>query len=524
MLTDEIKETLAGYAEGMDKLVSVVLNLGEHEKRQELVEFIESVAEVTDSIEFIERTLDGTVRSPITFTIEANGEPTGIYFSGIPSGHEFNSFILAILQSGGVEIKLEERIKQIIAKITEQLDFETFVSLSCHNCPEVVQTLNQFSLLNSNISSEMIDGGLFQEEIENKGIQGVPSVFLNGELFAAGRVNISTLIEKISNFEIDDPEQIKDEIPTQDIVVIGGGPAGISSAIYAARKGFIVTIVTNNIGGQLKDTLGIENFISISKTTGLELTSNLKSHMNEYSIAVKEHIDVVRLEEGTLKNVILSSGEIICTRTIIIATGANWKKLGVPGETENIGNGVAYCPHCDGPFYKGKDVAVIGGGNSGVEAALDLCNIVNSVTLVEFLPELKADQILIDQLDNRENISVVLNAKTNTILSEKGRVTGLEYEKRDTYDKNVLEVSGIFVQIGLVPNSDIFEGLIDLNEYGEIIVDEFCNTSVEGIYACGDVTTIPYKQIIMAMGEGSKAAITASDFLQKNPLNMETIN
>ncbi len=521
MLTDEIKETLAGYAEGMHKLVSVVLNLGDHEKRQELVEFIVSVAEVSESIEFVEKTLDGTVRSPITFTIETNGEPTGIYFSGIPSGHEFNSFILAILQSGGVEIKLEDHIKQIVTNITQKLDFEIFVSLSCHNCPEIVQTINQFALLNGGITSEMIDGGLFQKDVEEKGIQGVPSVFLNGELFAAGRVDVSTLINKLIKLNIANNEQQKNEILTQDIVIIGGGPAGISAAIYAARKGFSVTVVTNNIGGQLKDTLGIENFISIAKTTGLELTSALKNHMKEYDIRIKEHVNVVKLQDGFLKKVVISSGEIIQTRAIIIATGANWKRLGIPGEAENIGNGVAYCPHCDGPFYKGKDVAVIGGGNSGVEAAIDLSSLVNTVTLVEFLPELKADQILTDQLDSRDNISVVLNAETKMILSKNGKVIGLEYEKRDTYSKKILDVSGIFVQIGLVPNTGIFKEVLDLNEFGEIIVDEFCKTSIEGIYACGDVTTIPYKQIIMAMGEGSKAAITASDYLQKNPLNLE---
>ncbi|PPR61069.1 MAG: NADH dehydrogenase [Alphaproteobacteria bacterium MarineAlpha4_Bin2] len=523
MLTDEIKRTIAEYADGMTSSVSIVLNPGEHEKRQELVEFIESVARITDSIKFFEREFSDHARSPLTFMLEVDGEPTGIYFSGIPGGHEFNTFILAVLQSGGVEIKLEDGLKQVIANIPERLSFETFVSLSCHNCPDVVQALNQFALLNQNISSEMIDGGLFPEIITERGIQGVPSVYLNGELFANGRVEVASLIDKISVFHADVNKGFKNKISTQDVVVVGGGPAGISSAIYASRKGLNVTVVTKTIGGQLKETLGIENFISVSKTTGPELTNAIQNHMNDYHITVKEHVSVERVALGALKVLTLSSGEVIQGRTIIVATGANWKKLGIPGEQENIGNGVAYCPHCDGPFYKEKDVAVIGGGNSGVEAALDLGGIVNSVTLLEFLPELKADQVLIDQLVKRENISVVRNARTERILSENGKVLGLEYEERNTKEIKRVDISGVFVQIGLVPNSEFVDGILNLNEFGEIIVDKYCNTSVEGIYACGDVTSIPYKQIIMAMGEGSKAAITAADYLQKNPVEQQVI-
>ncbi len=518
MLTDEIKKTIAGYADGMGRTVSIVLNRGNHEKRAELVEFIEAVAGVTEFIEFHEREFTEKLRSPLTFTMEAGGEPTGIYFSGIPSGHEFNTFILAILQSGGIEIKLEANLKKIISDIQEPLSFETFVSLTCHNCPEVVQALNQFALINENITSEMIDGGLFQETIADRDIQGVPSVYLNGELFANGRVEVSSLIEKISAFRTDFDLGSSGSLPIQDVVVVGGGPAGISSTIYAARKGFKVTVVSKNIGGQLRETLGIENFISVPSTTGSELTDALKQHMADYDITLREHVGVERLEPGPLKSVILSSGEVIKCRTIIIATGANWKKLGIPGEQENIGNGVAYCPHCDGPFYKGKDVAVIGGGNSGVEAALDLSGIAETVTLFEYLPVLKADQILLDQIEKRPNIKVIKNAETNSILSEQGKVVGLQYEERETRKIMECEVSGVFVQIGLVPNSKIVDGLVNLNKYGEIMVDELCNTSVEGIYACGDVTTVPYKQIIMSMGEGSKAAITASDYLLKNPV------
>ncbi len=518
MLTEEILKTITSYADGMTHPVSIILNIGEHEKRQELVEFLSSVAGTTDKINFFERDLSKNARSPLTFAIEVKDKMTGIYFSGIPGGHEFNSFILALLQGGGVEIKLDDRIKSIVSNIHEKLSFEIFVSLSCHNCPEIVQSINQFSLLNENISSEMIDGGLFQDLIAERDIQGVPCVFLNGQLFASGRVEVSSLIEKLNMFTSDKGNGVIDEVPQQDVVILGGGPAGISAAIYVARKGFKVTLVTKVLGGQLKDTLGVENFISVSQTTGPELANAIQNHMNDYKVLVKDHINVTKVELEKIKSITLSSGEIIKSRTIIVATGANWRQLGVPGEQENMGNGVAYCPHCDGPFYKNKDVAVIGGGNSGVEAALDLAGIVNSVTVFEFLPSLKADQILIDQIENRENISVVTNAETKRILAANGKVTGLEYEERSTGDILQSNVSGVFVQIGLVPNTEFLGNLLNLNPFGEIIIDEFCNTSAEGVFACGDVTTIPYKQIIMSMGEGAKAAITAADYLQKNPI------
>ncbi len=503
----------------MSKPISIILNIGEHEKRQELKEFIESISSITDRIIFTEKDIGDEARSPITFTIEAEDEPTGIFFSGIPGGHEFNSLMLAILQSGGVEIKLEDHLKLIISNIKDKLCFETFVSLSCHNCPEIVQALNSFALLNKNISNEMIDGGLFQETIAEKNIQGVPSVYLNGKLFANGRIDISTLIEKLRVFNQNTNIALNEKDTVQDVVIIGGGPAGISAAIYASRKGLKVSVVAQNIGGQLRDTLGIENFISVSKTTGLELTSAIQDHMKDYQLNVKEHVRVERVNFDSIKSVYLSTGEVIKCKSLVIATGANWKKLNIPGEQEHIGNGVAYCPHCDGPFYKGKDVAVIGGGNSGLEAALDLSGIVKTVTIIEYLPELKADQILIDQISNRSNISALTNVQTTEILATNGKVSGFKYQERETSDEFEHDISGIFVQIGLVPNSKFLDGIVELNEYGEIVIDEYCNTSVEGVFACGDVTTVPYKQIISSMGEGSKAAITASEYLLKTQLN-----
>jgi len=521
LLTQEIISTLAHYCDGMTKVVSIVLNAGAHEKRGELTQLLRDVADISSKIKFYEKDFGHDARSPITFTLEVDSAPTGIYFSGIPGGHEFNSFILAILQSGGVDLKLEKHLQNIISNISEKLSFEIFISLGCQNCPDVVQACNQFALLNENISSEMIDGGLFREEVEGRKIQGVPSVYLNGELFASGRVDISTLIEKLGSFTANNDNKTQATMPLQDVVVIGGGPAGISAAIYASRKGFKVSVISKNIGGQLKETLGIENFISVSKTTGTDLAKAMQNHMADYEITLKEHVSVKKINTGPIKEIVLSTGEKIKSRTIIYATGANWKQLGVPGEQENIGSGVAYCPHCDGPFYKGKDVAVIGGGNSGVEAALDLSGIVRTVLLFEFLPELKADQVLIEQILGRKNIFVFTNAETKRILSSNGKVTGLEYEERTTRESIEKSVEGVFIQVGLQPNSGLIAGHVRLNKYGEVIIDEYCNTSAEGVFACGDVTTIPYKQIIMSMGEGSKAAITAADYLQKHPINVD---
>jgi NADH-dependent peroxiredoxin subunit F len=343
--------------------VTLVLNHGEHEKRHELASFLRAIASASKSIEFEEREITRFVDSPISSVLETQGALTGIVFTGIPGGHEFNSLILAILQSGGIEIKLDDTLKAIIKSIDQKLNFEIFVSLDCQNCPEVVQTINAFALINDKITSEMIDGGLFQEVIDERNIRGVPSVYLNGELFANGRIDAAALIEKLIKFG-DKTKNLKksNEIDNYDLIVVGGGPAGISAAIYVARKGFNVLLIAQTFGGQLKDTLGIENFISVQKTTGPELSAALQSHLNSYGIKVRENLSVINILNEYFKKVILSSGETVESRSLIIATGAQWRKLDVPGEEENIGNGVAFCPHCDGPFFKNKDVAVIGGG------------------------------------------------------------------------------------------------------------------------------------------------------------------
>lgn len=514
VLTKEILQALKGYTESMQKNVTFVVQTGEHSKRAELVKFLSDIASVSDKLNVEERDTQGELRSSVSFLLEADNEDTGIRFSGIPGGHEFNSLILAMLHASGTALKLDDSVKAIVSGVREPLHFEVFISLSCHNCPEVVQALNQFALINPHIKAEMIDGGLYPNLISERDIQGVPSVYLNGELFANGKVEAGTLIEKL----LERDPSLKDankgvSMPLQDVTVIGGGPAGVASAIYSARKGLKVTVVADRFGGQVKDTMGIENLISVPKTTGPELVGNLMAHVNDYDITLKESVRVENIEKGNVKTITLSSGEQIRTRSLIVATGARWRELGVPGEKENVGNGVAYCPHCDGPFFKGKDVAVIGGGNSGIEAALDLAGIVKSVTVFEFMPTLKADQVLINQAEKRDNITIVKNAATNQIVATDGKVSAIEYTDRETNDVHTLELAGVFVQIGLVPNSQFMEGVVDMTKYGEIVIDDKCQTSEAGIYAAGDVTTVPYKQIVISMGEGAKASLAAFEYL-----------
>ena len=514
MITQDIKKALKGYFASMQKNITLVLQTGEHTKRDELKQFLSGVAEVSDKIQLEERDTNGVLRSSISFLLEADGEDTGIRFSGIPGGHEFNSFVLALLHASGTALKVDDSVASLVKGVKDELKFEVFISLSCHNCPDVVQALNQFALLNPNISAEMIDGGLYQSLVEERDIQGVPSVYLNGELFANGKVDAATLIDKLLEFDPSLKEANKGQsLPLQDVTVIGGGPAGVSAAIYSARKGLKVTVVADRFGGQVKDTMGIENLISVPKTTGPELVGNLAEHMKDYDITLKEHVRVDNIEKGNIKTLTLSSGEQIKTKSLIVATGARWRELGVPGEKENVGNGVAYCPHCDGPFFKGKDVAVIGGGNSGIEAALDLAGIVKSVTVFEFMPTLKADQVLIDQAEKRDNITIIKNAATKQIVAENGKVSAIEYQDRATNEEHSLPLAGVFVQIGLVPNSQFMKGVVDLTQYGEIVVDNKCNTSEPGIYAAGDVTTVPYKQIVISMGEGAKASLAAFEYL-----------
>ena len=520
MLTPDLINAVKEYAKRLTQKVTFVLSEPKtpaHEDREELVAFLNDLAATSENLE-LTTSAHPLLSSDLSFTLKADSHDTGIVFSGIPGGHEFSSLVLAILQAGGgSELKIDASIIALLKGVTTPLNFQTYVSLSCHNCPDVVQVLNQFALVNPLITHEMIEGGAFQALIEERNIQGVPSVYLNGEGFANGKIDTAKIIDKLlAQYPEIAQSGPSEQLPTQDVTVIGGGPAGAAAAIYAARKGIKVTLIADRIGGQVKDTMDIENFVSVQLTNGQQLSGDLHEHLLTHEITLKEGVQVKQLSSGSpLHQIVLNTGEQIESKTVIIASGAKWRDLGVPGEKENIGNGVAYCPHCDGPFFKGKPVAVIGGGNSGVEAALDLAGIVDHVTVFEFMPELKADQILVNKLHERSNVSVITNAATKQINAANGKVTGLTYTDRATDAEQNVDVAAVFVQIGLVPNAQFVEEGLERTQHGEIIVNERCQTNIPGIFACGDVSTVPYKQIIIAMGEGSKAALAAFDYLIK---------
>ena len=522
MIDQSLLDAVKSYSENMTRPITFILGSGEHSKRAELIDFLTKIAGTTDKINFDSTANDDSLPSPISFKVVSHIDDvltdTGIVFSGIPGGHEFTSLILAILQAGGHTLKLDEGIQKLIKRFNKPLQFQTYVSLSCHSCPEVVQALNQFALLNDDISNEMIDGALFQEQVEANNIQGVPAVFLNGKPFANGLIDTAKLIEKLQEQFPDllaEADDNAEQLEQQDVTIIGAGPAGVAAAIYTARKGLKVTMVADRIGGQVKDTQDIENLISVPLTTGSELSANFEKHLHEYDITLKEHVSVKEISETEYENyrIHLNTGETFETRSIILATGAQWRKLGVPGEDENVGKGVAYCAHCDGPFFKGKDISVIGGGNSGIEAALDLAGIVKHVTVLEFADDLKADQVLINKAKEKANIDIITSAATQEIKANDGKVTSIVYQDRSSSETKELDVSAVFVQIGLVPNTAFVKGFVDLNRFGEIEIDERCRTDRKGIFACGDVTTVPFKQINIAMGEGSKAALSAFEYL-----------
>ena len=517
-LSPQLLESLKVYADKIDKKVSFLVNDQDHPKKESYLTFLNGIASIFDKLDVrIEKTAFNQY-SPLTFEIASDDTPTGILFSGIPGGHEFNSLILGTLQAGGSKLNLDASLIDQIKQIDTEINFETVISLSCENCPDVVQSLNQFALVNNKITNHTIDGNLYPKLVKTRDIQSVPSVFVDSEMIASGRISTTNILKKLvdKNLLTSKPATPqKSNLPLQDVVVVGGGPAGVSSAIYSARKGLKVTIAAEKFGGQLTETVGIENFISSPYTTGKELTSNLLNHAKEYDIVLKESVRVESISDGNTKHITLSTGEIIESRSVIIATGAKWRNLNVPGEKEYMGKGVAYCPHCDGPFFKDKDVIVVGAGNSGLEAALDLSNIAKTVTVLEFLPFSKADKILRDKARDTNNIDIILNVETQKILGDNKKVTGLRYMDKSTKDIYTMNTSAVFIQIGLSPNSHFVNDLLELNEYGEIITNDRCETSVSGIFAGGDVSSVPHKQIIVSMGHGANAALTASEYLIK---------
>ncbi len=508
LLDQDIKEQLSQYLQLMEGDVLIKVSAGSDTISSDMIALVDEIASMSPMIA-IEKTK--LPRTP-SFSIHRPGEDSGITFAGIPLGHEFNSLVLALLQVSGRAPKVEQKIIDQIKGIKGTYHFETYINLSCHNCPEVVQALNLMSVLHPDITHTMVDGAAFQEEVQTKEIMAVPSVYLNGEFFSSGRMELEEILAKLSDESA--VSELEEKEPF-DILVVGGGPAGASAAIYAARKGLRTGIAAERFGGQVKDTLGIENFITVRYTEGPKLAANLEEHVKEYPIDVMKLQRGGRLEKKELIEVELESGAVLKSKAVIISTGARWRNIGVPGEAEFKNKGVAYCPHCDGPVFKGKPVAVIGGGNSGIEAAIDLTGIVEHVTVLEFLPELKADVVLQQRLYSLPNVTVLKNVQTKEITGT-DKVNGLSYIDRSTGDIHHLKLDGVFILIGLIPNTDWLDGTVERNQCGEIIVDSRGATNVPGVFAAGDCTTAPYKQIIIAMGSGANAALGAFDYLIRN--------
>jgi len=453
-----------------------------------------------------------TERVP-SFAVHRPGEAPRVRFAGLPLGHEFTSLVLALLHVSGHPPKVSAEALEQAASLEGPLRFETYFSQSCQNCPDVVQALNILAAKNPRASHVAVDGALFQQEVEERQVMAVPTIFLNGERFGQGRMELEELLAKVdSSASVRRAEKLQGK-PVFDMLIVGGGPAGASAAIYAARKGLTTGIVAERFGGQVLDTLAIENFISVAETEGPKLAAALEQHVLAYPVDIMKHERVKRIEPGDLLQVELESGATLSAKSVVVATGARWRDMNVPGEAEYRTRGVTYCPHCDGPLFKGKRVAVIGGGNSGVEAAIDLAGVVAHVTLLEFAEQLKADDILQRKLRSMPNVDIVTSAKTTEVVGDGRQVTGLIYEDRTTGDRRSLEVAGVFVQIGLLPNTDFLKGTVELNRFGEVVVDDHGKTNVPGLFAAGDCTTVPYKQIIIATGDGAKAALGAFDYL-----------
>ncbi|NME70210.1 alkyl hydroperoxide reductase subunit F [Flammeovirga aprica] len=517
MLEQALKNQVVGLFNNLNNKYTFNVEVeANHPSKQSLVDLLEDVASCSDKVALEVKEGEG-----LSFTISKNGETVdNIIFRAVPTGHEFTTLLMAVLNMEGIGKNLpDEGITAKIKGINEKVVVKSYISLTCTNCPEVVQALNVMAIYNPNIEHHIIDGGINKEEVESLGIQAVPTVTANGEQLHVGRASLGELLGKIENIagsSFDASEAVEKEY---DVIVVGGGPAGVSSAVYSARKGFKVAVIAGVIGGQVKETVGIENMISITKTTGAELTANLYSHLKDYPIDILENrmVEDVQVVDG-VKKITTSMGEKFTAPALIIATGASWRKLGVPGETEYIGSGVAFCTHCDAPYFKGKKVVVVGGGNSGLEAAIDLAAIASEVTVLEYMDTLKGDQVLQDKVNDLPNVSVVTNAETLSVDGDGSKVTGIQYNDRETGNVQSITTDGVFVQIGLKANSDAFKEIVETNRMGEVIIDAHNRTSIAGVYAAGDVSIVPYKQIVIAMGEGSKAALSAFEDKIKNKL------
>ena len=508
ILDGDMKAQLTQYLELLEDDILLKVSVGSDDISKDMLSLVNELAELSSKIKVEKTELE---RTP-SFSVNRVNEDTGIVFAGIPLGHEFTSLVLALLQVSGRAPKIDQEVIDQIKELDGEYHFETYVSLTCQNCPEVVQALNMMSVLNPNVTHTMIDGAVNKEEVERLNIMAVPTAYLNGEEFGGGRMTVEEILAKLGSGP--DASELADKDPF-DVLIVGGGPGGASAAIYAARKGIRTGIVADRVGGQVLDTATIENFISVNKTEGPRLAADLEAHMKDYDIDIMNLQTATALKKNGLVEVELENGAVLKSKSVIISTGASWRKVGVPGEEEFRNKGVAYCPHCDGPLFEGKRVSVIGGGNSGVEAAIDLSGIVEHVTLLEYGPELRADSVLQDRLNKLPNVTIIKNAQTTEITGD-DNVNGLTYKDLTTDQVEHIELDGVFVQIGLVPNTNWLGDAVERNKHGEIMVDRLGQTNVPGVFAAGDCTDEAYKQIIISMGAAATAALSAYDYIGRH--------
>ena len=519
MLDDTLKAQLQAYLGKLQRPIRLIASLDDSASSQELRELLTTIAGLSDLVSFDDSGSDA--RKP-SFVIAREGETTGVRFAAIPLGHEFTSLVLALLWTGGHPPKAEQETLDAIATLQGEFRFEVYMSLTCHNCPDVVQALSLMAVRNPAVQVTVIDGGLFQAEVEARQVMAVPMVYLNGEEFGGGRMTLEEIVAKLDvNADAREAAKLDAKDPF-DVLIVGGGPAGAAAAVYAARKGIRVGVAAERFGGQVNDTLAIENYISVLETDGPKFAAALEAQVRHYGVDIMNLQRADKLvpasEPGGLVEVHMANGAALKARSVILSTGARWRNVNVPGEAEYRNKGVAYCPHCDGPLFKGKRVAVIGGGNSGVEAAIDLVGIVEHVTLIEFADALKADAVLVRKLESLTNVTIHVNAQTTEITGANGTVNGLSYKDRVSGEARHIELEGVFVQIGLVPNTEWLKGTVELSRFGEIVIDAKGHTNVPGVFAAGDCTTVPYKQIVIAAGAGSTAALSAFDHLIRQPV------
>lgn len=518
MLDDTLKAQLQQYLGMLRQPITLIASLDDSATGAEMRELLQTIASLSDKV-----TLDTSgddARKP-SFVIARAGESTGVRFAGLPLGHEFTSLVLALLWTGGHPPKVEQDVIDSIKSLDGDFRFEVYMSLSCHNCPDVVQAAALMAIVNPKIQTVVIEGGAFQKEVTEREIMAVPMVFMNGQVFASGRMTVEEMVAKLDTKAGEREAAKLNAKDPFDVLVIGGGPAGAAAAVYAARKGIRTGVAAERFGGQTNDTMAIENYISVLETDGPKFAAALEAQVRHYEVDLMNLQRAAKLipasEPGGFVTVQMENGGELKARSVILSTGARWRNVNVPGEQEYKNKGVAYCPHCDGPLFKGKRTAVIGGGNSGVEAAIDLAGIVQHVTLIEFADQLKADAVLVSKLKSLPNVTIHVNAQTTEITGADGKVNGLKYKDRVTSQEHLVPLEGVFVQIGLVPNTEWLKGTVELSRFGEIVVDAKGHTNVEGVFAAGDCTTVPYKQIVIAAGEGAKAALSAFDHLIRQP-------